>query len=211
WLAMAEVPPASFLTMEAAFLTRLARLGTKLHIRPLEVRLPQHLPGADIESFLGVRPVHGDIFTFVISAEDAQRPFATANDTMWHILEPALERRLDELAREASMTERVRTVLAELLPIRRGTAEEVSARVGTGVRTLQRRLRDEGQSFQEILSATRLQLARNYLQTTSLSCSEISGLLGYQNPSSFSRAFQSWTGVSPEKARSTSEVMRRAG
>jgi AraC-like DNA-binding protein len=36
---------------------------------------------------------------------------------------------------------------------------------------------------------------------TALPTAEISFLLGFDEPNSFHRAFKSWTGVSPERAR----------
>ena len=78
---------------------------------------------------------------------------------------------------------------------------EVARKLGTSTRTLQRRLKQEGKGFQEILARTREELARHYLKSSNLSGSEISFLLGYDDPNSFFRAFQSWTGTTPEQAR----------
>jgi AraC-like DNA-binding protein len=68
---------------------------------------------------------------------------------------------------------------------------------------LQRRLNEAGESFQSILSATREALARHYLKRPELSATEISFLLGYDDPSSFFRAFTAWTGTTPEQLRAT--------
>ncbi len=42
---------------------------------------------------------------------------------------------------------------------------------------------------------------RMKLKTPTLSGTEISFLLGYDDPNSFFRAFHSWTGTTPEQAR----------
>ncbi|MEM9654001.1 MAG: helix-turn-helix domain-containing protein, partial [Actinomycetota bacterium] len=68
-------------------------------------------------------------------------------------------------------------------------------------RTLQRRLSEEGTSFQSVLNATRESLARHYLVNGGLAAGEIAFLLGYEEPSSFYRAFHSWTGQTPERVR----------
>ncbi|NJP05416.1 MAG: helix-turn-helix domain-containing protein [Chloroflexaceae bacterium] len=52
-----------------------------------------------------------------------------------------------------------------------------------------------------IVNRTRESLARHYLKSSALSCTEIAFLLGFNDPHSFSRAFRSWTGQTPEKAR----------
>ena len=68
-------------------------------------------------------------------------------------------------------------------------------------RTLQRRLTEENQSFQSVLDQTREELARHYLRTTKLTAAEISFLIGFEQPSSFFRAFNDWTGQTPEQIR----------
>ena len=57
-------------------------------------------------------------------------------------------------------------------------------------RTLQRKLKSEGTSFMDLLQDTRLQLARKYLGQRSRSVVETSYLLGFSEPSTFSRAFK---------------------
>lgn len=52
-----------------------------------------------------------------------------------------------------------------------------------------------------MLNATRESLARHYLVNGSFTAAEIAFLLGYEEPSSFYRAFHSWTGQTPERIR----------
>ena len=77
----------------------------------------------------------------------------------------------------------------------------IASQLGVSTRTLQRRLQDEGQSFQGLLNQTREKLASHYLTHSSLSGAEISFLLGFEDPNSFFRAFHQWTGATPEAAR----------
>lgn len=66
---------------------------------------------------------------------------------------------------------------------------------------MQRRLREEGLSFQEVLDDTRKDLAVRYLSKSVLSNAEVAYLLAYQDQSSFFRSFQRWTGTTPQKFR----------
>lgn len=56
-------------------------------------------------------------------------------------------------------------------------------------------------SYRDLVKTTRLSLARHYLENSSLSYAEISFLVGFDEPSSFFRAFREWTGTTPEAAR----------
>ena len=69
-------------------------------------------------------------------------------------------------------------------------------------RFLERKLGAEETSFQDELQALRERLARDYLMKTRHTSAEISFLLGYEDPNSFTRAFHSWTGTTPEAHRS---------
>ncbi len=70
-------------------------------------------------------------------------------------------------------------------------------------RTLQRRLQDEGSSFQKVLEEARHHLARHYLHNSVLELNEAAHLLGYNDPNSFVRAFRTWEGVPPARWRET--------
>lgn len=62
---------------------------------------------------------------------------------------------------------------------------------------LRKTLREEGVSYRQILNDTRKQLAMHYLDQHQLSLIEIGYLLGFSEPSNFSRAFRRWTGFTP--------------
>ena len=99
------------------------------------------------------------------------------------------------------MVERVRSVLIETLSAGDASIQVVCKKLGVSSRTLQRKLQSEGSSFQQILDSLRDSLARHYLRNTALSSAEISFLLGFSDPNSFARAFQSWTGKTPQTIR----------
>ena len=134
-------------------------------------------------------------------AEDAQLPFIIANEKMWRFFEPELRKRMSELDISATTADRAKAALLELLPSGSSSVAAVSQKLGTSTRTLQRRLKQEGRSFQNVLNETRESLARHYLRSSRLSIAEISFLLGFGDPNSFFRAFHSWTGTTPEQAR----------
>ena len=68
-------------------------------------------------------------------------------------------------------------------------------------RTLQRRLQEEGVSFQQLLERTRRELALQYLGQPQLTLFEIACMLGFADPSNFFRAFKRWFGLPPGQYR----------
>lgn len=121
-------------------------------------------------------------------------------------LSPVLERYAAFVAavgtRESALDERIREVVHGRLPGGAPTIGAVARLLGTSARTLQRRLSDEGLSFQGILDALRAELARAYLRAGHLSVGQMAARLGYGQTSAFVRAFRRWTGTTPKLLRS---------
>lgn len=202
WLESHIGPPPFLSGSEALFLVKLARLGTRHPVRATDVTL-RALPAkrAAYEEFLGCRIRRDDRLSVSFAPDDATRPFLTANGEMWDIFEPQLRRRLSELDAAATFGARTRGVLLEALPSGQATVEFAAQRLAVSRRTLQRRLRAEGTSFNAIVRETRESLSQHYLGNTTLSYTEIAYLLGFQEPNSFFRAFNDWTGTTPEARR----------
>jgi AraC-like DNA-binding protein len=137
----------------------------------------------------------------VFSTTDAGQPFLTENAAMWDFFEAGLSKKLSDLDTEASMQERVRSALQEMLPAGQSSIEEAANRLAMSKRSLQRRLSEESSSYQEVLNATRRELAHYYLSRSSASLVEIAYLLGFQDGNSFIRAFRDWTGQTPGEYR----------
>ena len=197
--------PPQFAVFELAFWTHFARMATQVDVRPVEVVAPFAGEGAfaapAYTEFFGRSLSVGSQPAIRFREIDARRPFLTHDEGMWSFFEPELRRRLSEVAADATITERVRACLLELLPSGRTGMGEVAQCLGVSTRTLQRRLRGEQTSFQDLLADTRSELAQHYLAASTMGGAEISFLLGYEDPNSFYRAFHQWTGQTPEAAR----------
>lgn len=79
--------------------------------------------------------------------------------------------------------------------------ETVSRATNTSPRTIQRRLAAEGTNFQEVLNNVRVNLASEFLLTTSLSIEKIAEKLGYSDAAAFSNGFKRMTGKTPSSFR----------
>lgn len=202
WLDKDVDPPVSMTATELVFFTQLARTATREHVKPVRaetMRPPEH--AADYEEFIGTPIRKSKVHAITFSRSDAHLPFMTANEVMWEAFEPALRKRLSELDESATVSDRVRAALLEALPSGASSMDDVSRKLALSKRTLQRRLKHEGTTYQLVLNRTREELARHYLRKTELSGAEISYLLGYEDPNSFFRAYHDWTGETTEQAR----------
>ncbi|THB72619.1 MAG: AraC family transcriptional regulator, partial [Gammaproteobacteria bacterium] len=156
----------------------------------------------DYAEYFGITPIKGDEISISFSKEDAAKPFLTENTQMWEFFEPGLRIRLSEISPEEGITQRVRSALLEMLPSGHTSIDDLAKRLLVSRRTLQRRLGNEGTNFKEVLSSVREELARHYITKSELPYNQISFLLGYEDPNSFFRAFNSWTGATPDSIRS---------
>lgn len=199
-------PPEVFLIFKLVFFIQLIRLATRTHVMPVSVSLPWTSETVNDDAqeygqFFGTPVSVSQLTTIVFENEDMQRPFLTENHKMWQFFEPSLRQRLADLDKMASMSERVHCILLEILPAGEASVQVVSQKLAVSARTLQRRLQNEGTSFQQILDNVRTSLASHYLRNTSMSGAEISFLLGFEDANSFSRAFLMWTGKTPQTVR----------
>lgn len=87
--------------------------------------------------------------------------------------------------------------LRELLPYGAVKVESLAAHLRMSTRTLQRRLRDWGFSFEEMVDDIRHAEAIRRVTAGQESMMEIAFMLGYSDQAHFTRAFRRWTGMSP--------------
>ncbi|MGX4257705.1 helix-turn-helix domain-containing protein [Bacillus sp. YH3-2-B2] len=185
--------PRFALLNEQLLLISLLRTGSGADINPLTISGPFEY-GGQIEGYVGAVPEVGEENQLVFKVEDLNRPFLTQNNSMWQYLEPALKNKLAELSAQRSFSSTVQTALFQAIPSGNFSLEEIAHSLGVSPRTLQRNLSAEGTAFNQQLQATQKMLALNYVQNDSLNMNEITYLVGYADPSSFSRAFKKWTG-----------------
>lgn len=146
---------------------------------------------------LGVMPDWSAVAYVSFAPEDAKRPFISENSALWADIEADLTLQLAAQNDRRPVVDRVRGALVDLMPAGRTGAEHVARALGISRSTLQRRLREEGTSYQAVLDDTRRDLAIRYLTKTTLRADEIASAIAYRDANSFSRSFRRWTGQAP--------------
>ena len=186
--------PVFWTEIEMAFIVYLIRKATKEHVTPASITLTQPSEDKEWSDFMGCDIKQGERIMLSMNESDMLLPFTTRNDSMWQFIEPELRRRLSEMEVDDTIAARVRSALVELLPAGMTTIDHVASKLCMSRRTLQRKLSDEKTTFQQQLNSTRLLLAKNYLKNSERTSDDIAFLLGYEDTTSFLRAFNMWTG-----------------
>jgi AraC-like DNA-binding protein len=212
WLYATDVEPAISVDITFATLIELGRRGSGRPIAPRRVEFSRAGPkSAYYRTYFGVSVQYGGKRNaLVLDRSDLDRPFSGHNPEMLDILTPALGAALQELDAQPTTGEQVRAVLKRSLPSGRPDITDVARDLGMSERTLQRRITEEGTSFRDLLADARQDLARSLLSDQSAQMDEVAYLLGYQDTSSFYRAFRDWEGMSPTRWREQSGSRRGA-
>lgn len=108
---------------------------------------------------------------------------------------------LSELEAAKTMRGRVEALIMPILHTGDVSADTIASKLGTSRQTVYRNLKAEGVTFEQVLDALRHRMALHYLAGRKVSVNETAYLVGFSEPSAFSRAFKRWTGKSPREFR----------
>jgi AraC-like DNA-binding protein len=190
--------PRAIAELTIANYVHLSRAWSGVRIVPREVRF-QHARPRDtheLERFFGckLRFEQRDN-ALVLPREVLDLPLATSEPELGAYLESAAAARLEQLPAPRLIDE-VRGAIGDELRTGDVDIERVARRIGVTPRSLQRRLRDEGTSYRELIDAIRHKRAIDLMQR-GVSFGDIAEHLGFSEARAFRRAFRRWTGLVP--------------
>ncbi|OYT97775.1 MAG: AraC family transcriptional regulator [Pseudomonas sp. PGPPP3] len=172
-------------------------------ITPLQVCF-QGEPPSDLEPYLQAfqAPLkfNCEHYALIFDRSDLQAPLPTANAALAQLHDRFAGEYLARFS-ESRVTHQTRQVVCRLLPQGEPKRDAVAQALCLSQRTLQRRLQEEGTSFQQLLDDTRRELVVQYLAQPNLTLLEIAYLLGFADPSNFFRAFRRWFSSTPGEYR----------
>lgn len=137
----------------------------------------------------------------VIAPSYLALPLRKSDPALLALLDQQAEALLARVAALPAAVDHWRRALVPLIREGRMSLAALAASQHMSARSLQRRLNEQGMSFQQLLDRTRQHLAEGHLREPSLDLAEIALLLGYSEQSAFTRAFKGWTGESPAQWR----------
>ena len=185
---------------------RMCRLTAGDEIDPVQVSLKHTRPAcaSKLQAYFRAPIVYeaeNNILSFDKQLVDT--PLTHANPGLARINDQAV---VDYLARfdRDSLTMQVRSRIIERLHDGTPNQQTIAHSLNVSLRSLQRKLSKEETNFKSLLESTRRELALLYIRETHRSLGEITYLLGFSEPSNFTRAFKRWTGISPIEYRDKS-------
>lgn len=139
----------------------------------------------------------------VFTERDLRRPIPRSDESLAGYLSAQADTMLRSLVGGTATRDRVRAGVWNSLSGGKPTLQRIAADLGLAPRTLQRRLAQEGTSLQKEVEDIQKSVALAVLRDRDLPIEEVAFLLGYEEPSTFFRAFKRWTGTSPQQYRKT--------
>jgi AraC-like DNA-binding protein len=141
------------------------------------------------------QPANGLLFTN--AALDL--PIPDIDTQLYELTTDFIEQRFPSI--DAPLTIRVRTLVERLLLDGDCNYSKVATSLDMQPRTLQRRLRSAGESFESIKDGVRRDVALRYLTQSTLPLIRVAQLLGYSDTSALSRSCDRWFSVPPRRLR----------
>jgi AraC-like DNA-binding protein len=170
------------------------------HARTVLCRHEPALPQVLYRKYFGTRVLFGqEINALVLTPEQIARPIDRHNRMMRAFLVDFVSREIDQQPR--NVREHATASIDRLLPTGRCSLISVAEQLAMHSRTLQRQLADDGLTFEALLDAVRRDRALSYLAEPAMPMTQIAGLLGFREQSSFNRACRRWFGQTPQARR----------
>lgn len=203
WQYGEQNEPAILLDTHMATLMEIGRRGSGQPIRARRVELMAS--GRDVSAhinYFGCQVIQGAAQNSLhFYPGDLSLPFISYNAELLDLLTPLLDKQLADNPSRHSLSETVSWLIKHQISGGRPDISAIAGELGLSYRTLQRRLLLEGTGYQELLTRVRRYRAHELLADEALDLNEVALLLGYEDQSSFFRAFKKWENITPSEWR----------
>jgi AraC-like DNA-binding protein len=171
---------------------------------PSEVLLP-HAKPVEVSPYGNLFKVHprfnSEICALRFPAHWMKHPVDGADPKRLRIAKEQVE-----LISSPALLQQVRRAIRLLLLHERHSGDDVAQMLAMHRRTLNRRLKAEGTTFQEVLDSVRYSVACELLSVPEISLDDVAATLGYAGVSPFMRTFHRWAGTTPGRWRREAEL-----
>jgi AraC-like DNA-binding protein len=189
--------------MVAGFVRMLQSFGcarSELRAVCFEYARPAH-HAAYTAAFGGLERFGAPYTGIELSAALLDRPHMHVQPELHALVLHEAQRRIDQRTGRLSYAEQITNLLR-----RRGVGQlpdmfALAKELNTSVRSLRRRLQDEGTSYRELTQALRYDAARQLLSSRDLTLQDIAHELGFADNAAFHNAFKRWAKLTPAEYR----------
>ncbi len=137
-------------------------------------------------------------FRIEFSVDALDQPLRTSDPELLQANESLVQKKL-LMIEKSNLVLKVSRSLLELSPLIPPTTGEMASLMNMSSRTFQRKLTELGLSYRELVNKIRHEKAIALIESGDTPLSTVAYELGFGDLSSFSRAFKSWTGLSPRQ------------
>ncbi|MGZ5170456.1 MAG: AraC family transcriptional regulator [Burkholderiales bacterium] len=137
----------------------------------------------------------------VVERGFGERCVRSADPKLYRVLKQHVERIIRDMPRENDLVGAVRRAIGQSVADGDTALARVAGTLAMSTRTLERRLKENGVIYRDLVTDTRRRFALEYLKDRNRSLSEVAFLLGYSEVSAFNRAFKRSTGSTPLQYR----------
>ncbi len=199
-----EVRPHMVDNVFASWVNYSRWLSNNDKVTPASVRLEKHRPDepAQLERYQQIfrcpvvfsQPMNA----IVIPQSLLELPLRQPDQSLRKTLEVHANEQIRSLAAEPTdLIQEIKHRIQQQLDQGITRQDMVAEALGITARTLQRRLSEQGYSYQQLLDEVRLESAGHLLKTTQIPLAELANQLGFSEPKSFHRWFKSRTDKTP--------------
>jgi len=194
-----------------ASILAIARQASSREVVPLEVHFKHGPPKRtqDHRSHFSCDVTfHSDRDAILFSRHVLEAPNKVGDPAVSRYFDTVLADRVSELGGEMALDSRVREVVSRRLSEGIPAVGDVASALGMSARTLQRRLSEQGRTYQDLVDGSRRELARRLLRDSRFSLIEVAFMTGFSSQSAFTRAFKRWEGATPRSYRLSTSRLR---
>ena len=149
--------------------------------------------------FSGPLEFNSDFEGILVSLGDLDRPNPRSDPALASHARNLVNAMIDP--GERSIVQEVEQAIQLLMPAGRASIASVADSLGMTVRTLQRRLEEDGSQFSDLLDRVRVREVNRYLGQRRLRLTDVADLLGYSSLSAFSNWYRGRFDETPSEAR----------
>ena len=184
---------------EGASAVILTAVNKLCHLKASRIRFSHGQPSDDVAIYQNILKTKPEFNQSINALEFIVPNNENYHDDKTYDLMGALQNLMNAQFPDAGYTERCQHILKCILSLGPPKRENVAKIFNLSISSLQRRLKEEGTSFQDVLLVTRMELAHEYLVTQKRRASDTAFLLGYLSASRFFNAFKNWFELTPSQ------------